>query len=104
SAMYGVQALWTAAHHRIPAIIAVLNNRQYAILKHNLAGTGGHSSRSGMFVAMDLDDPPIDYVALARSLGVDAALVEKPTTVTEAVRAALDSGRPTLLELPVTPP
>jgi thiamine pyrophosphate-dependent acetolactate synthase large subunit-like protein len=53
---------------------------------------------------MDLDDPPIDYVGLARAMGVEAALVEKATDVTEATRAALSSGRPYLLELPIAPP
>ena len=48
--------------------------------------------------------PPIDYVGLARSLGIDALLVEKPADVTEAARAAFESGRPTLLELPISPP
>lgn len=104
SAMYTIQGLWTAAHAGIPVVVAVVNNRQYAILKTNLAFTGGRSAQSGSFVGMDLDSPPIDYVALARAMGVDAALVEKPADVTPAVRAAFDAGRPTLLELPISPP
>ena len=104
SAMYAIQSLWTAAHENIPVVMAVVNNRQYAILKTSLAGSGGRSAKSGTFVAMDLDDPPIDFVTLARAMGVDAALVEKTTDVTEATRAALASGRPYLLELPIAPP
>jgi benzoylformate decarboxylase len=64
----------------------------------------GHAAQTGRYVAMDLDDPPIDFVTLARAMGVDAALVEKTTDVTEATRAALASGRPYLLELPIAPP
>jgi thiamine pyrophosphate-dependent acetolactate synthase large subunit-like protein len=53
---------------------------------------------------MDLDSPPVDYVALARSLGVDAELVEKPAEVAEATRDAFINRRPTLLELPIAAP
>jgi benzoylformate decarboxylase len=104
SIMYSAQALWTAAHENIPVVIAVVNNRQYGILKMNLVESGGVSADTGTFVALDLDSPPIDYVGLARSLGVDALLVEKPGDVTEAARAAFESGRPTVLELPISSP
>jgi benzoylformate decarboxylase len=104
SIMYSAQALWTAAHEDLPVVVAVVNNRQYAILKTNLLESGSPAARAGRFVGMDLDSPPVDHVGLARSMGVAAQLVEKPADVTEAVRAAFESGRPTLLELPVAPP
>jgi benzoylformate decarboxylase len=50
---------------------------------------------------MDLDDPPVDFIALAESMGVDATLVEKAGDVGDAVHGALDRGRPHLLELPI---
>jgi benzoylformate decarboxylase len=104
SIMYSVQALWTAAHENIPVVIAVVNNRQYGILKMNLVESGSAAAREGRFIGMDLDTPPIDYVGLARSMGVDALVVEKPADVTDATRAAFESGRPTLLELPISSP
>jgi benzoylformate decarboxylase len=104
SIMYSAQALWTAAHENIPVVVAVVNNRQYGILKVNLVESGSAAAREGRFIGMDLDTPPVDYVGLARSLGVDALLVEKPADVTDATRAALESGRPMLLELPISAP
>jgi benzoylformate decarboxylase len=104
SIMYSVQALWTAAHENLPVVIAVVDNRQYGILKMNLVESGSTAAREGRFVGMDLDSPPIDFVALSRSLGVEALLVEKPADVTDAARAAFESGRPTLLELPISSP
>jgi benzoylformate decarboxylase len=104
AAMYTIQALWTAAHQQIPIVVCVLNNRQYAILKGPLAGMGGKSAALGTYVGMDMVDPPVDFVAVARGLGVDAGVVEKASDVTDAVRAALQSGRPCLLDLPVSPP
>ena len=104
SAMYTVQALWTAAHAGIPVVVAVVNNRQYAILKLNLASSGGRSAKEDAYIGMDLDRPPIDYVGLARSMGVEAHLVEKPDEVTEAARAAFAAARPVLLEIPISAP
>ncbi len=101
SAMYSPQALWTAAHERLPVVFAVVNNRQYLILKNNLRGMQGRSVTKGNFVAMDLDSPATDYVGLARSMGVEATVVEKAHEVGEAVERAFASGRPHLLELPV---
>ncbi|HEX4820303.1 MAG TPA: thiamine pyrophosphate-binding protein [Acidimicrobiales bacterium] len=104
SAMYSPQALWTAAHEQLPVVFAVVNNRQYLILKNNLRGMGGDSVKNDRFVAMDIVEPPVDYLALAQSMGVDATLVEKAHDVGDAVRAALDRGRPHLLELPIAAP
>ena len=104
SILYSVQALWTAAAEGLPVVVAVVNNRQYGILKMNLVESGSTAAREGRFVGMDLDSPPVDHVALARSLGIDSLLVEKPADVTEATRAAFETGRPTLLELPISAP
>ena len=57
SAMYSPQALWTAAAEQLPVVFAVVNNRQYKILKGYLRGMGGASARTGRFVGMDLDEP-----------------------------------------------
>jgi benzoylformate decarboxylase len=101
SAMYSPQALWTAAHERLPVIFAVVNNREYRILKNNLRGMGGDSVHTDRFVAMDIEDPPVDYVSLAESMGVDATLVEKAGDVADGVQRALEQGGPHLLELPI---
>ena len=104
SAMYSPQALWTAAHMELPVVFAVVNNRQYLILKNFLRRMNGDSVRTGEMVGMDIDNPPVDFVALAKSMGVEATLVEKATDVADAARAAYDSGRPHLLELPIAAP
>jgi len=102
SAMYSPQALWTAAAERLPVVFAVVNNRQYKILDGYLAGRGGPAARTGRHIGMHLDDPPIDFVALATSMGVSAARVEHAADVGDAVTAALASDRPHVLELPIT--
>ncbi len=102
SAMYSPQALWTAAAESLPVVFAVVNNRQYKILKGYLAGMGGAAVRTGRFVGLDLDDPPIDYVALAASMAVDATRVDHADDIGDALRVALASGRPHVLELSIS--
>jgi benzoylformate decarboxylase len=104
SAMYSPQALWTAAAEQLPVVFFVVNNRQYLILKNALRQRGGPSATTGRFVGMDLAAPPVDFLALATSMGVGSTLVEKATDVAEAVRSAVDAGRPHLLELPIASP
>ena len=55
SAMYSPQALWTAAHEQLPVVFAVVNNRQYLILKGYLRGMGRDSVKADRMVAMDID-------------------------------------------------
>ncbi|HVM53376.1 MAG TPA: thiamine pyrophosphate-binding protein [Acidimicrobiales bacterium] len=102
SAMYSPQALWTAANRDLPVVFAVVNNRQYLILKNYLRGMKAETVRTGRFVGMDLDAPPVDFVALARSMGVDATRVDTAAAAGDAARAAIESGRPHLVELPIS--
>lgn len=102
SALYSPQALWTAAHERLPVVFAVLNNRQYRILKDNLRSMNGASTRTGRYIAMDIVDPPLDYLALARSMGVEGSVVDHAGDIGDAVRTAVDSGAPHLLDIPIT--
>jgi benzoylformate decarboxylase len=101
SAMYSPQALWTAAREQLPVVFAVVDNGQYRILKDYLRGMGGASARTGTFVAMDLE-PRIDFVALATSMGVPATPIGSTADIGDAVAAALASGGPHLLHIPIT--
>ena len=101
SAMYSPQALWTAAAEGLPVVFAVVNNRQYQILKDYLAGATGPPPAPDGTSAWTSTTPPVDYVALATSMAVDATRVDHADDVGDAVRAALDAGRPHLLELPI---
>jgi benzoylformate decarboxylase len=101
SSMYSPQALWTAAREQLPVVFAVVDNGQYRILKDYLRGMGGVSARTGEFVAMDLE-PRVDHVALAQSMGVAATPVGSTADIGDAVAAAVASGAPHLLHIPIT--
>jgi benzoylformate decarboxylase len=103
SAMYNIQALWTAAHERIAVVFVIFNNRSYRILKQRLDALQGHAAQTGRYVAMDLQDPAIDFVALSRSLGVPAERVATLEAVRAALVAALAAQAPRLIEVELDP-
>jgi benzoylformate decarboxylase len=103
SAMYTAQGLWTAAHDSIAVVYVIFNNASYRILKERTKALKGFSAEDDRYVAMDLDKPLIDYVGLARSLGVPGERVEKAADVGPAVSRALASGGPALIDVRIDP-
>ena len=101
SAMYTCQALWTAAHDRIAAVFVIFNNSSYRILKQRLVAQRGLAAQADRFVGMELTDPAIDYVGLARSLGVAAERATSVHDVTDLVTKGLKSHAPLLIDIPV---
>ncbi len=97
SAMYSIQALWTAAHLKLPIVYVIPNNRGYRILKERMKSLRG----SADFIGMDFLDPEIDFVLLARSMGVTAERIDDPAAIAPAMRAALTRRGPTLLDVSV---
>jgi benzoylformate decarboxylase len=103
SAMFNCQALWTAAHERLAIVFLILNNGSYRILKQRVNALRGHSAQTGRYVAMDLGDPPIDFVGLARSLGLQAERATTLQAVREALAKALSSPGPSLIDIEIDP-
>ncbi len=103
SAMYTVQALWTAARERLGVVFVILNNGGYRILKMRIHAAKGFAARHGRYVGMDLDAPAIDFVALAASLGVRGERVEKTAEVGPALARALAGPGPALLDVALDP-
>lgn len=97
SAMYSIQALWTAAHQKLPITFVIFNNGGYRIIKQRLKLF--HST--DRFIGMDFVNPPIEFAALARSLGMQACRVETPDSFKTAYGNALAAREPILLEVVV---
>ncbi len=97
SAMYSIQALWTAAHLKRPITYVICNNGSYRIIKERLRSFHG----SNRFIGMDLVDPVIDFVKLAQSMGVKAKRITDPDEVGAAIREATSQSGPTLLDVVV---
>lgn len=97
SAMYSIQALWTAAHLDLPITFVITNNKSYRILKQRLKAFHG----SDNFVGMDFNQPEIDFAGIARSMGVSAETITDPDAVRPALDKAIASRSPTLLDVVV---
>ena len=102
SAMYTNQALWTAAREKLAITYVIFNNGSYRILKQRTHGLKGFSAEDDVYVGMDLT-PAIDFVGLARSLGVAAERVEKSKDVGAALGRGLASGAPYLIDVRLDP-
>lgn len=100
---FSPQALWTAAREKLPIVFVVLVNREYGILKRMLRALDGHSVKANDMRSVDLINPPIDFVAMAKTYGVDAVTVDHADAVGDAVRTCLAAGKPMLLEIPMQP-
>jgi benzoylformate decarboxylase len=101
SAMYTCQALWTAAHERIAVVFVIFNNTSYRILKQRLHAQRGLAAQVDRFVGMELTDPAIDYVGLARSLGIAAERVKTVHEATDLIAKGLQSNAPLLIDVPM---
>src|SRR6202035_2440546 len=90
--MLHVGELATAVQHDLPVVICLFNDRGYGVLR-------GIEAREfdGRNFGVDLATP--DFPALAKSMGVQAARVAGPAEFETAFRAAIASGRPTLLDI-----
>ncbi len=102
SAMYSPQALWSAVHEEVPVVFVVLNNLEYGILKNFMLSQPQYNAKEHGFLAMDICQPKVDFQSLARSMGVESTLVGSHRKISEAVEAALNTGKPHLIEIAVT--
>lgn len=97
AAMYGIQGLWTAAHLKLPITYIIANNRGYRIIKERLVSF----RKTDKFTGMDIREPDLDFVLLARSMGLEARRIEKPDEIAPVLREAFASGRPNLVDIRV---
>jgi benzoylformate decarboxylase len=97
SAMYSIQALWTAAHHKLPLTVVIANNGGYRIIKQRLLAFHGDDH----YVGMDFADPPVDFTGLARSLGLEAVRITEARDVAPTLKSAFSRPGAKLIEVVV---
>ncbi|MEM8629701.1 MAG: acetolactate synthase large subunit [Pseudomonadota bacterium] len=99
SAMYTVQSLWTMAREELDVTVIVFANRGYQILRGELANVGVETVGRNAVRMLDVDDPLLDWVALARGHGVPAMRVEDTDGFVAALRRSLGVSGPALIEV-----
>ncbi|HVB71537.1 MAG TPA: acetolactate synthase large subunit [Acidimicrobiales bacterium] len=98
SAMYTFQALWTMAREQLDVTVVVLANRSYAILHLERERVGAVAAGARSRRLLDLDDPVLDFVALAESLSVPACRVSTAEDLVTALRRSYATPGPSLIE------
>jgi benzoylformate decarboxylase len=103
AALYSPQALWTAAYEKLPVTFIVMNNREYNVLKNFMRSQEHYTAaKTNRFVAMEIDSPPIDYLALAVSMGVPARRVDRAGDIAQAIEAGIASGATSPIEVVIS--
>jgi benzoylformate decarboxylase len=101
--MYTIQALWSAARHKVDAKFVVVNNASYRLLQLNIDQYWKENNvpRHDYPLAFDLSWPALDFVGMARAMGIGAVRVEKPHEIADAIRQALAHPGPFLIDVVV---
>ena len=97
SAMYTLQSLWTQAREGLDVTTIIFNNRSYAILNLELSRVGARTDGHAADL-FDLSRPPLDFVALARGMGVPATRAETADDFVVQLERALDEPGPSLID------
>ncbi|MCR9093860.1 MAG: acetolactate synthase large subunit [bacterium] len=97
SAMYTVQSLWTQARESLDVTTVILANRSYGILNAELERTGAAPSKEAEKL-FDLTGPELDFVSLARGMGVPAERVTDAGAMGKALARAYATPGPNLIE------
>lgn len=98
SAMYAIQALWTAAHLRLPVSFVIANNRGYRIIKDRLIAMRD----SDHFIGMDFNDPAFDFSAIASGMGLRARCISRSEHLASGFSAAFADDGPNLIDVHIT--
>jgi benzoylformate decarboxylase len=92
SSLYTIQALWSAAQHRLPITFVVLNNAGYGAVK-------SLGARMGIARMPGSDVPGVDFVEIARGFGCLASRVERATDLAPALQQAYAAAVPWLVDV-----
>src|SRR6266850_390571 len=98
SAMYSIQALWTAAHHKLPLTVVIVNNGGYRIIKQRLLAFHGDDH----YVGMDFVDPKVDFTGLAKSFGLEAMRITEAKDLKSTLASAFNRPGAKLIEVVVS--
>ncbi|BAT58297.1 putative acetolactate synthase large subunit IlvX [Variibacter gotjawalensis] len=98
SAMYTIQALWTQAREQLNVTTVIFANRKYAILLGELVNVGAQNVGRKALDMLDLSRPDLNFVDLARGMGVPGERVTDMESFNKAVAHGLSTPGPYLIE------
>jgi acetolactate synthase I/II/III large subunit len=98
SAMYTLQSLWTQARERLDVTTVIFANRSYVILNVELKRVGAAERGPKALSMLDLHDPVLDWVSLARGMGVEASRAATAEEFAAQFSSAMATRGPRLIE------
>jgi benzoylformate decarboxylase len=99
SAMYTIQGLWTAAHEKLHIVYVILNNSSYRILKQRTNAMKGLAAQTDTYVAMDLTEPRVDFLSVAKGMGMTGYKAHTLDEVREFLALGLAAQGPVLIDV-----
>jgi acetolactate synthase I/II/III large subunit len=98
SAMYTIQSLWTMAREALDVTVVLLANRKYAILQVEFMRVGAENPGPKAMSMLDLSRPDLDFVHLARGMGVPAVRADDAASFSAALAESFATPGPYLIE------
>lgn len=99
SSAWSMQSLWTAAKYNIPVTFVITNNGVYRQVKLVRKRVLGEYDLTERHTGMDIDKPVINFKMLAESMGVEGVQVDNPDKMNHALKNAVNSDTPRLVEV-----
>jgi acetolactate synthase-1/2/3 large subunit len=99
--MYTLQALWTMAREGLNVTTVVFANRSYGVLKREFSYLGVGEPGPAAAMLFDIGHPDLDWVHLAKGMGVPATRVRSLEDFKSALQAGFSAGGPSLIEVPL---
>ncbi|MCU4179213.1 acetolactate synthase large subunit [Bosea sp. BH3] len=98
SGMYTVQGLWTQAREKLDIVTVIFANRTYQILHGEMRAVGVNDFGRNATQMLNIDEPALDWVLMARGMGVEAARATTAEEFASLFKAALSRKGPFLIE------
>jgi acetolactate synthase-1/2/3 large subunit len=99
SAMYTLQSLWTQAREGLNVVTIVFANKIYQILRGEFDGVGAGEPGKRAQDMLKIDRPDLDFVALAKGMGVPGRSVATADDFVKALAEAVAEPGPRLIEV-----
>jgi acetolactate synthase-1/2/3 large subunit len=96
--MYTLQALWTQARESLDVTTVIFSNRRYAILEAEYRRVGAGEPAATARSLFDLSRPDLDWVGLARGMGVEGVRARTAEELLAGLRRGLEGDGPYLIE------
>ena len=96
--MYTIQSLWTMVRENLDICVVIFANRKYQILQVELSRVGAQSMNKKTLDVLNLDNPELNFLNLAKGMGMAAVRVETIEDFNNHYEKAMRKKGPFLIE------